>query len=114
MLSKKNEQLKKKCVEHWFENLMLLQLNHYSNLDNDKKIELRTDISFNSKDCSFCKEYANLAVSCCEGCPIMSRTGSDECNDTPYYRARADVLDGLDYGRCFRSMSQEINFLMSL
>ena len=112
MLSKKNQKLLKECVEHWFENLMMLQLNYLSN----EKF-LTENICTNSSGCSFCKTHLDYGD--CTGCPIKQKSGMNGCLDTPYvevYHCNNRVYHNRDqeYTDYFKAIAGEINFLISL
>jgi hypothetical protein len=65
-LTKKNQRLKKKCITHWHENLMLLQLNHLSS----KEVYPITDIRLGGDECPFCNAYLIVL-----GAQFMKRLG---------------------------------------
>lgn len=109
MLSKKNQNLLKKCLDHWYENLMMLQLNHLSDYE-----PLHEEISLRGSDCAFCQEYHNVTgKSVCLKCPIKKKTGQTTCDGTPYYNIRS-VLEYGYYEVLFKAIADEINFLESL
>lgn len=113
MLTKKNEKLLKKCLDHWYENLMMLQLNFLSDHE-----FLDENISIKGRDCAFCNAYHQVHTPNgkigCVGCPIMEKTGNGACCDTPY----GDVSDAfalkVSYEDMFKAITDEINFLESL
>lgn len=114
MFDKKDEKLRKKCVDHWFENLMLLQLNHYSNSP------LTQQIKHQGGECAFCKVYQTVGSSIestCSGCPIMLKTGSRFCEDTSWVKINKmmiSVITRYSYEKYFACFAAEIDFLLSL
>lgn len=114
MLTKKNQRLLKKCLDHWYENLMMLQLNFLS----ENEI-LNEDISVKGRDCAFCREYhqafnENPSIEGCEGCPISEKTEQTTCDDTPYGDAHFYIEWNTSYEAMFQAIADEINFLESL
>lgn len=89
---------------------MILQLNYYSK----STYNLFADIP-SSDDCAFCVKY----FSDCLGCPICKKTGHTECDTTPFrevihlkiYNTKNNTKN---YGRVFKAISDEINFLINL
>ena len=113
-LSKKNQALKKKCVDHWHEILMLLMLNHLS-----KSGRLEDDIEIGSTVCPFCKKYlkdsqVNGIECACTGCPIATRTGKPLCYYTPWLAVKNLFYNYTTYKKFFKAITNEINFLESL
>lgn len=107
MLSKKNQKLLKECIDHWFENLMMLQLNHLSKHDN-----LTDDVHIYGDYCAFCYEYWNVDKMTCDGCPISERTGEQDCHGSPYYEVRKFYCGS--YEDLYKAIANQLNFLMSL
>jgi hypothetical protein len=119
MLSKKDERLRKKCVEHWQENLMMLQLNYYSKVES-----LGYDIDIFCDSCAFCKVYGGSNR--CRGCPIQIKAGGAGCAATPwldiadnhiddYYRGNGYDIDfNNTFNDTFVNMGRMIDFLLSL
>ena len=52
MLTKSQEKLKQKCIDHWFENLMMLQLNYLSGHE-----DLDEDVYVTGDGCPFCQHF---------------------------------------------------------
>jgi hypothetical protein len=110
MLSEKDEKLRKQCVDHWFENLMLLQLNHYSDWS------LRFQINHQSSSCSFCNEYQKSGEGC-TNCPIKLKTCHSYCISTPWIKINKKMvylMADVTYEMLFDAFGEEIDFLLSL
>ena len=106
-MTKKNKRLKKKCIKHWHEILMLIQLNHLS------RQPLLIDTSFGAGACAFCREYL-IKMDSCDKCPIQMVTGRMGCLWTPYYDVQACRENQCTYKELFKAVTDEINFLESL
>jgi hypothetical protein len=100
-----------KSIEHWQENLSLLQLNYLS----DEK-DLTLDISYMGDSCPLCNGFSM----CCD-CPIFKKTGTYFCTLTPWTEirgliqyCRSEYSRKDYYKKLFKAFSKEINFLESL
>ena len=63
-----------------------------------------------SVNCSLCIEFPE-----CEGCPVVERTGQDECEGSPYYETwRAKQNFGRDSIEYMQTAMAEVDFLKSL
>lgn len=72
-------------------------------------------------NCPLCQMFNNSSTQdeedfdTCVGCPVMERTGQDECGSTPYwdyYQAGAQM--GKNSERALSAAQAELNFLISL
>jgi hypothetical protein len=105
--------LRKKCVEHWFKNLMLLQLNHYSGST------LTYQINHQGNECAFCAKYQTKHKASCLDCPIYEKTDNRFCLDTPWRKINTMMAGSLytakySYEEFFAAFAAEIDFLLSL
>ena len=120
MLTKSQEKLKQKCIDHWFENLMMLQLNYLSGHE-----DLGEDVYVTGDGCPFCQRYGEeqrideqFDWTGCNGCPISEMTKEEDCGGTPWY----DVHYFFDsfgvprsvYKNLFKAIGKEIDFLIAL
>jgi hypothetical protein len=104
--------LQKKVLDHWHENLMILQLNFLS------RQKLTRDIHTDILSCPFCLEYYSKS---CKECPIYLKSGEICCRETPYVRvlkalriSQAEKPKLSSYQQLFNAIAEEINFLETL
>lgn len=63
--------------------------------------------------CALCREFFRKNKDC-EGCPVSSLTGKEDCEDTPYWDAK-DEWDEYGYSDSFRKLAMiQLQFLKSL
>ena len=81
-----------------------------------ERVLLGTGKELGVKNCPLCKIF-NTAVNCCFGCPVMEKTGFDQCNGTPYrewvdsrrHRSQNNLTDAQTL-----AAKHELEFLKSL
>ena len=104
--------LLEESIEHWFENLMMLQLNNFS------KHNLIGDVFIYGDDCPLCHEY--YFDSDCEKCPIAEKVNAIGCRKTHWLKVKnlyvhnLYVLNDNDYEKLFEAITNQLNFLIEL
>lgn len=71
---------------------------------------LRPSWGLASNTCALCQIYVEVNNEC-NGCPIMEITGRNNCNNTPWYDAKAEL--SLSSKNVYHT-NREIRFLISL
>lgn len=77
--------------------------------------ETPKDVLITGQNCPLCKIFAGPG---CYDCPVMKKTGYDECHNTPYYAAQSALVDwkmgdlSRDEWRLYAQA--EVDFLKSL
>lgn len=97
-------------IKHW---QRLLELVHARNVDGILEEDWHGD------SCACCTEFY---ADDCQGCPVMLKTGYEDCSDTPWYDASiafGGVLSSfreptkVDWDTCVTATEAEIEFLRS-
>jgi len=65
-----------------------------------------------AEDCALCRKFD---CQICEGCPVMNKTGKDNCDGSPYWKARYAFNErGVDSPEFKAAAQKMIDFLESL
>ena len=54
--------------------------------DDNARAKTPSDASIRAADCALCRAFESPP---CDGCPVARRTGTADCDGSPYYRARS-------------------------
>jgi hypothetical protein len=109
-MNKKTENALLKSIEHWHQNLNMLLVNHLSGEEN-----LTKDIEIYSDHCALCKMFGRDWLTCNDDCPIVIKTGQDNCLDSPHENVEDWFIDGLNnFEKGYDAISKELEFLYSL
>lgn len=96
-----------KCIDHWYENLMILQLNKLSG-----HFHLTEHYNITSDACACCQRYRN---NYCANCPISNKVGEDDCCGTPYQIIIQEIWKPfINYKFLFKATCNQLNFLIEL
>lgn len=105
-----------KSIEHWWENLTMLQLNKLSG-----SRDLTENIYIRDVDCACCmydEKISKDAISFCEKCIIAIETQENDCEGTPYYKVKGWVEGSFDikpsYTEGYKVISEQLECLIKI